>query len=58
MAVVNQIRLIVLEFGRKPEGIGLGHWSGHAQDFSEGAFEASLQVFAMALAMRPFQSKT
>src|SRR6266498_4402217 len=37
VSVVKQIRFIVLVFGREPEGIGVGHGPGGANDFSEGA---------------------
>ena len=35
--VIKQVRLIILVFGGEPEGIGLGHGAGGAEDFTEGA---------------------
>ena len=36
--VVDQVGLVILIFGPEPEGIGLGHGAGLADDLPEGAF--------------------
>jgi len=41
IAVVKEVRFIVIIFRREPYGIGLGHRSGCPNDFPEGAFDAS-----------------
>ena len=50
--VIEQFGLIILVFGGEPERIGLGHWSGSADDFPEGAFKASPWVSPNTLNMR------
>jgi hypothetical protein len=45
-SIINQVRLIILVFGGEPEGVGLGHRTGGAEEFPEGAFEASPRVLA------------
>lgn len=35
--VVYQVRLIILEFGREPDWVGLGHGAGGADEIPEGA---------------------
>ena len=55
--VIKQVRLIVLVLGREPEGVGLGHGAGGAEDFPEGAFEASPWVFAKPLNLREMRGK-
>lgn len=37
VAVVNQVRLIILIFGREPEGVALAQLAGHAHRLTEGA---------------------
>ena len=37
IAVVKQIALVILILGREAEGIELGHRTGGAEDFTEGA---------------------
>jgi len=36
VAIVEQVGFIILELGREPEGVGLGHEAGGAEDFTEG----------------------
>ncbi len=47
--VVKEIRLVILTLGGESERIGLGHGAGGAEDFPEGAFEASLWSFHIGL---------
>jgi len=44
IAVVKQIRLVIVELGGEPERIGLRQQAGGAEEFPEGAFEASPRV--------------
>jgi hypothetical protein len=48
--VIKQVSLIILVFGGKPEGIGRGYGAGGAEEFPEGAFEASLWFLPKTLA--------
>jgi hypothetical protein len=52
IAVVEEVRLVILILGGEPEGIDLGHGAGGAEEFPEGAFEASPWISGKALNLR------
>ena len=55
--VINQVRLIILIFGGEPERICLGHGAGGAEEFPEGAFEASPWVPGKPMNMKGMRRK-
>ena len=56
VSVIEQVRLVILVFGREPEGDRFRHWSCSPNDFPEGAFEASPRLFPMSLNSWEMQS--
>jgi hypothetical protein len=55
--VIKQVGLIILVFGAPSKRVHSGHGAGGAEDFTEGAFEASPWVIAKALNIREIRIK-
>ena len=51
VSIVKQVAFIVLIFGRKPDGVRLGHRPRSPDDFPERAFEAIPRLRPMSLRM-------
>jgi len=37
VAVIEEVALVIVILGGKPERVELGHWAGGAEEFTEGA---------------------